>query len=136
MTQVFRATRRVEFVDTDMAGVVHFSNYFRWMEAAETDFLRARGLSVALTWQGQSLGFPRVAVSCKYLLPVRFEDVLDIAVRIERLGKKSVTYAFDFFKGPDLVARGEATAVCCRLHGEHGLEAIDIPDDLRARLSP
>ena len=47
MTQPFRTTRRVEFGDTDMAGIAHFANFFRYMEAAETDFLLARGLSVA-----------------------------------------------------------------------------------------
>ena len=41
----FRATRRIEFCDTDMAGMVHFSNFFRFMEFAEQEFLRARGLS-------------------------------------------------------------------------------------------
>ena len=44
MADPFRTTRRVEFVDTDMAGIVHFSNFFRWMESAEVEFLRARGV--------------------------------------------------------------------------------------------
>ena len=46
--QPFRTTRRVEFCDTDMAGIAHFSNFFRWMESAEVEFLRQRGLSVKL----------------------------------------------------------------------------------------
>ncbi len=92
----FRTKRRVEFGDTDMAGIVHFSNFFRFMEAAECEFLRARGLSVKLEWEGQALGFPRVSASCDYLSPARFEDVLDIAVTIERVGRKSVTFALEF----------------------------------------
>ena len=52
MTEPFRTTRRIEFADTDMAGIVHFANFFRFMEAAEVEFLRARGVSVALTWEG------------------------------------------------------------------------------------
>src|SRR5271167_2282952 len=96
MPTPFRTTRRVEFADTDMAGIVHFSNFFRFMEAAEVEFLRSRGLSVALTWEGEKLGFPRVAASCDYLRPVHFEDVVDVAVSLVRLGQKSATYGFEF----------------------------------------
>src|SRR5213078_989612 len=46
MPAVFRTTRRVEFADTDMAGIVHFANFFRYMESAEHEFLRSHGLSV------------------------------------------------------------------------------------------
>src|SRR5438445_12786464 len=95
---MFRTTRRVEFADTDMAGIVHFANFFRWMESAEVEFLRSCGLSVP--WKGteQPVGFPRVSASCDFFKPVRFEDVLDITVTVEKVGSKSVTYAFDFMK--------------------------------------
>ena len=93
---MFRVKRIVEFADTDMAGIAHFSAFFRWMEAAEHEFLRARGLSVVLDWEGQRLGFPRVSASCDFTRPVRFEDVLDVEVRLERLGEKSATYAVAF----------------------------------------
>ena len=59
MSKPFRVSRRVEFCDTDMAGIIHFSNFFRYMEFAEVAFLRARGLSVAMTWGQEHLGFPR-----------------------------------------------------------------------------
>src|SRR5262249_43324668 len=95
MAEVFTTRRPVEVVDTDMAGIVHFSNFFRFMETAEVEFLRARGLSVRLVWRGQHLGFPRVAAACDYLRPVTFEDVLDVAVRVESVGRSSVTYAFE-----------------------------------------
>src|SRR5207247_1164655 len=97
MATPFRVTRRVEFHDTDMAGIVHFSNFFRYMEFAEVEFLRAKGLSVA--WRehdGERLGFPRVSAACDYQRPVRFEDVLEIAVTLARVGPKSVTYEFEF----------------------------------------
>ena len=100
---LFRTSRRIEFADTDMAGIVHFANFFRFMEAAEVAFLRARGLSVAIPWEGQQLGFPRVAASCDYVKPARFEDLLDIAVSIERVGVKSVTYEFAFSRGGEII---------------------------------
>jgi YbgC/YbaW family acyl-CoA thioester hydrolase len=130
----FHTTRRIEFADTDMAGIVHFANFFRFMEAAEVEFLRARGLSVKMKWEGQSIGFPRVSASCDFSKPARFEDVLDIAVRIRAVGRKSVTYEFDFFNGGEAVARGQITSVCCRVNGDSPLESIDIPAGIRARL--
>jgi YbgC/YbaW family acyl-CoA thioester hydrolase len=132
-TPVFRTTRRIEFADTDMAGIVHFSNFFRFMESAEVEFLRARGLSVALPWEGQRLGFPRVAASCDYLNPVTFQDVVEVTVAIERLGRKSVTYAFEFFKDGKPIAKGQVTSACCRVD-VHPLQAIEIPQSIRAKL--
>ena len=135
MSAPFRISRRVDFADTDMAGIIHFSNYFRYMEYAEVAFLRARGLSVSMSWGEQKLGFPRVSATCDFLHPVRFEDVVDIEVRVERVGRKSVTYAFDFTHQGRPVAKGRLSAVCCRMRsGVHELESMDIPEEIRTRL--
>jgi YbgC/YbaW family acyl-CoA thioester hydrolase len=134
MTEPFRTRRRVEFADTDMAGIAHFANFFRWMESAEVDFLAGLGLNVSLPWEGQKIGFPRVAASCDYFKPVTFMDVVEVAVRVERVGAKSVTYAFEFSKGGEVVARGRVTSVCCRVRPGHAIESIEIPETLRAKL--
>jgi acyl-CoA thioester hydrolase len=130
---LFRTSRRIEFYDTDMAGIVHFSNFFRFMESAEVDFLMSRGLSVALPWEGHKLGFPRVAASCDYLRPVRFLDVIETTVSIQNLGRKSITYAFEFFKEDKIVAKGQVSSVCCRVDGAK-MESMVIPESLRAKL--
>lgn len=124
---VFRVRRRVEFHDTDMAGIVHFSNFFRFMEFAEVELLRSLGLNVAMEADGQKIGFPRVAASCDYVQPARFEDVLEIEVRLDRMGLKSVTYAVDFRRGETVIARGKVTSVCCLVGLTKTLEAIAIP---------
>jgi YbgC/YbaW family acyl-CoA thioester hydrolase len=130
----FRTTRRVDFGDTDMAGIVHFANFFRYMEAAEVAFLRERGLSVKLEWEGQELGFPRVSASCDYVKPAHFDEVLDITVTLERLGAKSVTYLFEFSRQGEILARGRLTSVCCLVAPDQGLRAIEIPAGVRALL--
>lgn len=129
----FTVTRRVEFGDTDMAGIVHFSNFFRYMEAAETAFLRSLGLTVAWFEDGVKYGFPRVSVGCDYQSPARFEDVLDIAVTLEKLGTKSVSYRFDVSCGGRPVAVGRMTAVYARSTID-GLETLPIPADIRQKL--
>ncbi|HEX4589290.1 MAG TPA: thioesterase family protein [Gemmataceae bacterium] len=135
MTTAFRVTRRVEFHETDMAGIVHFSNFFRYMEFAEVEFLRAKGLSVA--WReahGERIGFPRVSAACDYRRPVRFDDVMEIAVKVARIGDKSVTYEFDFTCRGEEIAHGKVTAAYCVKHPDGTLEAIEIPAELRTKL--
>lgn len=135
MSETFHISRRVDFCDTDMAGIIHFSNFFRYMEFAEVAFLRSRGLSVAMTWGQEHLGFPRVSATCDFLSPVRFEDVVDIAVRVERVGRKSVTYSFDFTHEGRPVAKGRISAVCCRVGpGVQEIESVEIPAEIRTRL--
>ena len=129
-------SRRVEFGDTDMAGIMHFSNFFRFMEAAETDFLRARGLSVSWRRDGVKWGFPRVSAACDYKTPVRFEDVLTIAVAVVKVGSKSVSFRYDFSNQHGApIAVGRITAVFCRSDGPDHIESVEIPADIRAKLA-
>ena len=131
----FRVSRIVEFGDTDMAGIVHFANFFRFMEAAEHAYLRACGLSVVTTWEGQPITFPRVSATCDYLRPVRFEDELTIGVHVERIGRTSITYRFTVSRAEDEVARGQITTVLCRVREGHALEPFPFPDELRRRIA-
>jgi len=75
-----------------------------------------------------------VAAKCEFQSAARFEDVLDIEVRIARLGEKSITYAFRFLLEGTDVASGELTAVCCRMTDESPPEPIAIPQWFRAKL--
>jgi YbgC/YbaW family acyl-CoA thioester hydrolase len=134
MATPFRTTRRIEFADTDMAGIVHFANFFRFMEAAEVEFLRARGLSVRMTWEGQALGFPRVSASCDYINLARFEDLLEVTVQVSNIGRKSVTYAFEFTRDGLPIARGQVSSVCCLVRENRELKSLEIPPGIRARL--
>jgi acyl-CoA thioester hydrolase len=137
MATPFRTTRRIEFADTDMAGIVHFANFFRFMEAAEVEFLRARGLSAKMNWEGQAIGFPRVSASCDYVNPARFEDLLDITVQISNIGRKSVTYAFEFSRDGLVIARGQVSSVCCLVSENReppSLKSLEIPAGIRQRL--
>jgi 4-hydroxybenzoyl-CoA thioesterase/acyl-CoA thioester hydrolase len=127
--------RRVEFRDTDAAGIAHFSVFFNYMEEAEHDFLRKRGLTVFLQDEEGTLSWPRVSVHCDYISSVKFEDVLEIAVEIARLGSKSVTYKFKFSAGDRLVANGVMTSVCCRFNPDGTPRSVPIPAWIVERLT-
>jgi 4-hydroxybenzoyl-CoA thioesterase/acyl-CoA thioester hydrolase len=134
MPTPFHTSRLVEFSDTDMAGIMHFSAYFRYMEAAEHELLRSIGLSVYSEVDGATISFPRVAASCQYKAPVRCENVLDIDVFVKRVGTKSVTYVFGFTHDGREVAAGEMTSVCCRVAHGQPPESMPIPDSFADKL--
>src|SRR5579862_3466462 len=120
MASEFKLTRRVEFSETDMAGVMHFSNFFRYMEAVEHAFVRSLGFSVMTQNTDPALpmvGWPRVAVSCEYFRPLRFEDEVEVHLMVEKKNEKSVTYVCEFRKVGDATvrARGSMTVVCCTI---------------------
>jgi len=127
MTNVYKTTRRVEFRDTDAAGMAHFSVFFVFMEEAEHELLRHLGLSVMLSDDDGPISFPRVGARCDYQRSVKFEDVLEIEVSIVRLGQKSITYEFNFSHAGTPVASGQTTTVCCRLDGHGNPASMPIP---------
>jgi acyl-CoA thioester hydrolase len=133
----FTTTRRVDFGDTDMAGIMHFANFFRFMESAEIDFLHSIGMTVSWREGGVKWGFPRVSAACDYKKPARFEDVLTIAVTVEKLSAKTVSYRFDFSnqKGEPL-AVGRITSVFCRSDGPDHLESVEMTPEMRRLLKP
>lgn len=136
MSAPFRTTCRVEFRDTDAAGIAHFSVYFTYMEEAEHELWRSLGLSVKHTADGEIISWPRVSAHCDYHGPLRFEDVVDIEVVIEQLGEKSVTFGFHLGSGSRRVATGRVTAVCCRFPQDAPPQSIAIPEDIREKLQP
>ena len=133
----FKAVRRVEFSETDMAGIVHFSNFFRYMETAEHGFYRSLGFSVMLDQFDPTLGFTRVHAACDYKKPLRFEDMLEVHVLVKEKRSRVLNYFFRFSKlpkenggTPELVATGELTVVCVS-HDRNGkMEAVPIPREL------
>jgi acyl-CoA thioester hydrolase len=128
--------RTVEFAETDMAGLMHFSNYFRWMEACETAFYRSLGLPLMAFVAGQVTGWPRVKVSCHYRAPLRFNDTVEVRLFVSRIGVRSITYVFQFRKEAEVVAQGEVTVVCVAAdtNAAGGMVAQPIPAEIRAKL--
>lgn len=120
MAYEFKITRRVEFSDTDMAGIVHYSNFFRYMEAAEHAFFRSLGFSVVTSQVDPPVGWPRVHAECDYQQPLRFEDEVEVHMIVAEKRSKSLKYLFRFRKlnvsPPTEVARGALTVVCVTHH--------------------
>ena len=134
MPTAFVTSRRVEFSDTDAAGIAHFAAFFRMMEQAEHELLRSVGLSVIGEDSAGTISWPRVSAKCDFTVAARFEDVLEIEVRIVRLGKTSVTYSHRFLLDGKELASGEMTAVCCRIKVGVPPESMPIPAAIAKKL--
>ena len=129
MAHEYHDRRRIEFADTDMAGIVHFANYFRYMEMAEHAFLRSLGLSVHTEIDGRVVSWPRVNADCSFTAPLRFEDELDVHLLVREKRAKSITYEFRMSnQDGQPVARGSVKVACVSMDGENGrMTSIRIP---------
>jgi acyl-CoA thioester hydrolase len=124
--------RRVQFYETDAAGIVHFSVYFRYFEEAEHALWRAAGLSIAPP-DGE-VGWPRVSASFEYHRPLRFEEEFDITVRVAELTRRTIRYACAITRDGESIATGTFVIVCVR--AEDGrMTAAPLPEAVVAQFS-
>jgi acyl-CoA thioester hydrolase len=135
----FKMTHRVEFADTDMAGIIHFASYFRYMEVTEHAFFRSLGFSINTRTPEFEVGWPRVHVSCDYTRPLRFEDEVEVHLRVREKREKSLTYDFTFRKVngvPSIeVARGSLTVVCVAVDPKTDqMKAVSIPEPIARQI--
>ncbi len=135
MASEFKITRQVEFSETDMAGIMHFSNFFRFMETAEHSFIRSLGLSIAPKNFDPPIGWPRVAASCEYKRPLKFEDNVEVHLKVTSKTEKAITYSFTFRKNgePEICALGSYTVVCCTIR-EGRMQATFVPREYAEKI--
>jgi YbgC/YbaW family acyl-CoA thioester hydrolase len=136
MAHEFKWIQQVQFADTDMAGIVHFANFFRYMENAEHAFFRSLGFSIHTRIGEAIVGWPRVRATCEFKAPLRFEDEFEVLLTVREKKQRSLTYDFTFSKlSGDLVATGSLTAVCITLDEQSGrMKAAKIPDEIAAAI--
>ncbi|MDR3227846.1 MAG: acyl-CoA thioesterase [Puniceicoccales bacterium] len=134
---VFTYTRRVAFVECDPAGIVHFSNYARWVEEAECAFWRERGVATLAVKDGRLVGWPKVGFSIRYRSPVRPFDEVAVSLRLERLSSSVLKWRFRIERGETLCANGEMRVVYAGgdpFAGE--LRLCELPPEIALALGP
>jgi len=140
MTHHFRQTRRVQFAETDLAGIVHFSNFYRYMEEAEHAFYRSLGYSVhdmPGDAPGSAVGWPRVHASADFRKPLRFEEEFEVELLIAEIRAKTISYVARFWKEDgELAATGKMVVVCVSFDsGEKRMRAVPIPAAMREKIA-
>ncbi|MEE8467776.1 MAG: thioesterase family protein [Planctomycetota bacterium] len=132
MPYEFTQERRVEFHETDMAGIVHFSNFFRYMESAEHAFFRSLGQILHGNQDGRMQGWARVHAECDYRAPLRYPDLFEVRLLVRKKSQTTLSYDFVFTKvDPEVpleVARGMLTVVCvAREPGQERMRPVPMP---------
>jgi len=124
----FKQTFRVHWVDTDVAGVMHFTNYLRYFEACEEEFYRSLSLTFNDIQQKYGLTFPRVEAHCTYKAACRFNDLIEITMLIREVGEKTITWDFQMVRLRDGKLAAEGYIKCIAVDSEW--KAVNLPPDL------
>jgi acyl-CoA thioester hydrolase len=126
----YSAFTRVGFSDTDAQGVVYYGRYMPYFDLARTEYHRHLG---HLQIRGE---FAMRASSVEYFAPARFDDLLEVFVRVDRVGNTSVTYDYAAYRLDEgdndlLMATAKQTAVLIDLDDRR---PVPIPDQFRAQI--
>ena len=131
MPSEYHLRRRVQFYETDAAGIVHFSCFFRYMEEAEHALWREAGLSIAPA--DAEIGWPRLAASFDYHKPLRFEQEFDVWLRVAAVTNKTIRYTCVLTSDEATIATGAMTIACVRKIANQQMTSVEIPLEIAAR---
>lgn len=109
---MFTVREKVRFVETDMMGVVHHSNYFRWFEMGRVEYLKQVGIYL-LDLLNDNIVFPVRNVECQYLASARFDDYVLIETKLEELSRAKMVFSYKVTRESDnvLLAIGKTQIV-------------------------
>jgi len=127
-------TRRVQFHETDLAGLVHFSVFFRYMEEAEHALWRAAGLSIHPP--ETEVGWPRRSTGFEFYRALRFEDEFEVCIRVAAMDASTIRYRCLISRGEERIANGDLTITCVLKRPNEPMKAIPIPAAVAARFRP
>ncbi|MGB0416873.1 MAG: acyl-CoA thioesterase [Coraliomargarita sp.] len=134
------STRHIEFSETDMAGLVHFSNFFKYMETAERDFFEAAGVDLIRTKPGELVGWPRARAECKFSAPLRFGDTIDVHLAVKAVKDRSIDYQFRIYRRNEdgtrtHAAKGHMTTILTELTASGDLQSVELTEEVRAKIT-
>lgn len=100
--KVHHYQHRVQYHETDQMGIVHHSNYIKWLEEARNEYLREQGISCR---QLEELGIllPVIEVNCSYKQRTYYDDVVTIKVFIKELSRVTITFGYEIKKDGELL---------------------------------
>ena len=124
----FRFQTRIRYIDTDASGRIHYTAMFRYFESAEIEFLRTLGITYTVK---RGIAFPRVHVECDFKLAILHDDLIEIEVRLTKVGRSSARFEFTALKDGRLAAHGAVVIACMDIATQ---QAAPIPGQIRDKL--
>jgi acyl-CoA thioester hydrolase len=123
---------RVYYEDTDLAGIVYYANYLKFIERGRSEWVRERGVDQAALKAGQGMVFAVRRIEADYLRPARFGEDLVVGTRLREIGGARIVLDQEIARAGERLFQAVVTLVCLTDDGH----AARIPAEVRARLSP
>ena len=121
---------RVYYEDTDLAGIVYYANYLKFIERGRSEWVRDCGIDQMALKAQTGLVFAVRRVEADYLRPAQFGDDLQVQTRLQAISGARIVLAQDLLRGADLLFSAKITLVCMALSGQ----ASRVPADIRQHL--
>ena len=123
---------RVYYEDTDLAGIVYYANYLKFIERARSEWVRDLGIDQTRLRVDQGIVFAVRRVEADYLKPALFDDVVRVETQVVTLTGARIVLAQDVFRGAERLFAAKVTLVCLTLDGR----IARLPDAIARALSP
>ena len=124
----FFHTLRVRWSEVDMQAIVFNGNYLNYFDVAFTEYWRETGLPDVIAQAEAGLELFARKAGIEYHAPARFDDTLEIGVRCAELGRSSMRFALEIFKGDELLVSGEMMYV----HADSRVrKSVPVPQEWR-----
>lgn len=123
-------TLRVYYEDTDLAGIVYYANYLKFIERARTEWVRSLGIDQVALKADAGIVFAVRRVEADYLRPARFDDVLRVETALVQATGARIVLAQDVWRGNERLFTAQVTLVCLTDQGA----PARLSADLRAKL--
>lgn len=125
---------RVEWGDTDAAGIVFSPNFYKWMDEAIHYYFESIGYPLSKLFREKKIGLPIIESSCKFQKPLYSPENAVIHTTIMELREKSITFNHEFFVGKNKIAEGFQVRALASMDGER-VKAISISEQMREAIS-
>ena len=123
----------VSFQETNLVGNVYFTNHLAWQGRCRELFLRDHAPDV-IAELSRGLALATVSCACEYLAELTAFDEIIVRMRLAELVQNRMRLAFEYWRGEELVARGEQQIACMKRDGK-SLVPAPVPPSLRAALA-
>ncbi len=128
----FTATFRVRWVDTDVAGVMHYTNFLRYFEACEQEFYRSLGSELNKIRERYHIMLPRIEAHCHYKAPCRYDDLVEVKLEVTELTDKTITYGFRLIRKRDRKLAAHGSLKCIAVNSRW--KVVRLPKELVKRI--
>ncbi|RBW70114.1 acyl-CoA thioesterase [Bacillus taeanensis] len=121
---------RINWGDTDKAGIVYYPNYFKWFDIAGHQFFRSIGLAPSELEEKHNVIIPLLDARCSFEEPLLYDDIITIKTVVEEINRKTIKLKHEVYRGDTRTGHGyEVRGWVKEVEGKY--KAVLIPDEIR-----